>query len=558
MYGKLHLRRQREQIIPRLVMSALTLALLAACWLLGHSHALPSTTARRLESAILPGGLTGLWLLCLGWQLLQAPTALWDLPDQEWWLTAPVSMVLVLMRVSLRLLATLGSIGVILLALGAVALAALQLSLPLALALGLLLLYGAFCSTLVALLLTLWLARYFGKRHLRRLIIVVAVGFCCLPLGLVLLSRFPEIGEHMGLQQLSGSILWPGTVLTALILTPAGGGTGPSLAPLSPGTSLLVLAAMFAGLLLLGGMCVWIGRRGYLAGWEGVLAAPGRQARDRSVDRATLRGGSLWESAQRLHLGPPAVSALIGFCWQDALYDWRRLSSIVISALLLLAAGWHATLSGPLALPLVLALTLSLDALIARMLGLPALRRLLEARSLLQMTPTTAGTLLWSCLLATGLPLLLINNFLFILTLVLMPLTSRLAALFYLCLLGCGLGFSLLSVSAGCPTARPLSVQGSLRVSAGIFLLGGLGLALSSLLPLSAATLLDLDPAKRYLILRLLQAMTHLSLSPQLRMWFFWGLPAATLIFLIALTLQSARVLSKVLSPLPRGSGPFR
>nr|BBH92017.1 hypothetical protein KTA_02160 [Thermogemmatispora argillosa] len=551
MYSKMGWHRQREHGFHRLTVSFLALALLAFCWWLGHKLALPPTLAGRVLPSFLPGGLTGLWLLCLSWQVVQAPAALWDWPDLEWWLTAPVPLAFVLMRASLRLFATLRGIGMILLALGVLALAALHLSPLLFLSLGLLLLYEALCSTLFALLLTLWLASYFGKRRLRQLIIGVAVGSCCLPLGLFLVTLFPTGGEHLRALLLSTGMVWPGTILTDLILTLAGSAAASSPAPLPPLASLALLTAMIGSLLLLGGACLLVGKRGYRAGWEGTLIASGQGTLRGSALRSRLRGGSLWELAWNLRLGSPAVAALVGFCWQDTLYDWRRLSSIVISAFLLLAACWRTTLSGPLALPLALALILSLDALVARMVGLPALQRLLQARSLLQMTPTTAVTLLWSCTLAVGLPLLLVNGCLFVLTLALMPLTLTLACLFGLCLVGSGLGFSVLAVTTGCATMRTVSLGGSQRASALLFLLGGLGLALSTLLPLGTATLMGLDPVSRQLVLALLESMFHLALPPWLQRLLFWGLPSATVVFLAVLTARSARTVHELLSPTP-------
>ncbi|MBX5459211.1 MAG: hypothetical protein IRZ31_20145 [Thermogemmatispora sp.] len=550
-YGRMGLRRQREHGIHSFTVSVLMLVLLALCWLLGHALALSPTIASRLLPSLLPGGLTGLWLLSFGWQIVQAPAALWDLPDLEWWLTAPVPLVFVLIRASLRLLATLRSIGIILLALAMLALAALHLSPLLIPLLGLLFLYGALSSTLLALLLTLWLASYFGKHRLRQLIIFLAASSCCLPLGLLLIPLLPTGGENLRALLLSTGVLWPGTILTDLILAPIGSATDRSPAPLPLSTSLAILAVMLGCLLLLGGACVLVGKRGYLAGWEGSLIAPERETQHRSVRRSSLRGGVLWELAWHVRLGPPAVSALIGFCWQDTLYDWRRLPSIVISAFLLLAACWHITLSGPLALPLMLALILSFDALVARTVGLPALRRLLQAQPLLQTTPTTAAILLWSCTLAVGLPMLLVNDLLFALTLALMPLTPTLAALFWLCLTGGGIGFSVLSVTAGCVTMNTASVRGSQRASAVIFLMGGLGLALSTLLPLSAAALLDLDLATRHLVLTLLQSMLHLSLSLWLQRLLFWGLPSATIALLVSLTLRSAKRVHEFLGPVP-------
>ncbi len=547
-------RRRRQQIGQTLVVGTLALALAGLCWLSGRAFPLSTAMAHQVLMILLPLCFTLFLPLCIGWQILHAPQALWDLPDLDWWLTARVPMTFMLIRAGLRLLGSLRGLAILLLALGMLTLAALSLAPWLLLASALVLLYEAGCSTLLALLTTLLLASHFSRGNMRRTLRATAICLCCLPLILLAAAQVPAIGRQIIPAPLVTRIFTPGIWLTSRLLAAESSGSSAVPAPAAPpSTTVLVgLTAMAAAPVLMSIACVLVGRRGYLAGWEELHTAPDSYALQQPSARTALHGGWLWELAWSLPLRPPAAPALIGFCWQDALYDWRRLSSIAVSALFLIIACLRATLGGPLAAPLALAVVLGVDALLARTLGLPALQRLVQARALLQTTPTSAMLVLWSCTLAVGLPVLLSNLILAALTLALVPLDRSLAALFLGSLPICSIGFSLLSVTAGSASMYAGPGQGISRVSALLFFLGGLGLSFSALIPLSKAAFVRLDPATQRIVLALLQTIIHVPapFTPLLHALLFEGLPCGETLFVSSVLLYSAFSLRKALGPL--------
>jgi hypothetical protein len=293
-------------------------------------------------------------------------------------------------------------------------------------------------------------------------------------------------------------------------------------------TALYELMGMLLLLVILGVSCVQVGQRAYYTGWEGLQAAPESRSKGSFLrSKKDTRGSFLWEVAWHLPGVSTPLAACVGFCWQDARYDWTRWYGVLISMVMILIF-FPGISVGSLVPVFMLGITLAFSLLVTRGVGARAVSRVMEARVVLGLAPIRAGTIFVGCLLSVILPNVVLTLIMGCLALALIGFASPLFPLTISCMLVGAMLTCLVSISS---SAFAIGSAGGkeTRLSSLLASVGNLAIYLSLETIVGRAVFTTLDPSLQRLILRLLEALTHLS----------WGtLPGESFqVFIVAVAL---------------------
>src|SRR5579875_3820583 len=506
--------------------------LLAGAWILGGSLVLPFSGNLFVRSLFSPG-LTALLFLLIGWQILQAPSALWYPVDVACFLAAPVPTMYLFLRISILLLAKLKWIWIMIAALFLLITHALHVHILLFFCWIVMLGYMSLLSTQLALLGTLSLVRLFGSRHMRELLFWSAFIICALPFCFFLLAFLPfPVLTHMMLAWFIPAMRFlqePTFLLQNLALQIAG---SPAASPISRLLPAAVVCSDVALLCLLAAANNRLCRTAYRPGWERLQISP--DARQRR-QRQTIRGGFLWELAWRLAGKVPLLAGIIGYCWQDARYDWSRWYQFLFAALLLLLVfpGF-----GINAMSVVVGsgIAQAVACTLAFGVGSRSMPHLFTARLWLLSSPIRSTTLFVGCWLAAALPALFFALTSDLLVVALMRVPAPLALFSLASVLVCGLLVSLIVVAASPFSIGSLAKSGS-RLSALLSGLGGICIYANMEICMAGAAFLSLDSTMQHLIIKLFTSLTHIPIGTAAGMHLFLLFLLFTGIFVACLTL---------------------
>ena len=479
--------------------------LLAGAWILGGSLVLPFSGNLFVRSLFSPG-LTALLFLLIGWQILQAPSALWYPVDVACFLAAPVPTMYLFLRISILLLAKLKWIWIMIAALFLLITHALHVHILLFFCWIVMLGCMSLLSTQLALLGTLSLVRLFGSRHMRDILFWSAFIICALPFCFFLLAFLPfPVLTHMMLAWFIPAMRLlqePTFLLQNLALQVAG---SPAASPISRLLPAAVVCSDVALLCLLAAANNRLCRTAYRLGWERLQISP--DARQRR-QRQTIRGGFLWELAWRLAGKVPLLAGIIGYCWQDARYDWSRWYQFLFAALLLLLVlpGFS---TNALGVVLGAGVAQAAACTLAFGVGSRSMPHLFTARSWLLSSPVRPFSLFVGCWLAAALPatLLALTCDLLMLAFIHMP---AYLALFSLGTVLVGSLLVSLIVVASSPFSIGSSVKSGSRLSALLSGFGSICVYASLEILMAVAAFLSLEPTMQRLIIKLLTFLIHI------------------------------------------------